>query len=247
MPPRKRGDAAAALNGETAEKPQLQRTLTAQERQMAKLANDTGHFSMARALHVADYITIGNALCGINSVLFSIRYATGPRDWQGNMWIALWLMPSGLIFDFFDGKVARWQGKSSLLGQELDSLADLISFGVAPTVAAFVLGLNTPLDCAALSFFFICGLSRLARFNVTVQHLPKDETGKSRYFEGTPIPSTLLIEPFMALWLWFDWIKEDMALGSFATGTLFEVHYVVGMFIISGCLMVSKTVHFPKP
>jgi CDP-diacylglycerol--serine O-phosphatidyltransferase len=219
----------------------------AQERQMAKLATDTNHFSMVRALHLADYITLGNALCGINSVLFSMRYLYGPRENQGNMWIALWLMPSGLIFDFMDGKVARWRNKSSLLGQELDSLADLISFGVAPTVAAFVLGLDTPLDCVCLSFFFSCGLLRLARFNVTVQHLPKNADGKSKYFEGTPIPSTLLIEPFMALWLWFDWIREDMALGSLWTGTPFELHYVVAMFIISGCLMISKTVHFPKP
>ena len=55
-----------------------------------------------------------------------MRYCLGPPDSFGNMWIALAFMPFGLFFDFMDGKVARWRGKSSLMGQELDSLADLV-------------------------------------------------------------------------------------------------------------------------
>ena len=56
-----------------------------------------------------------------------MRYCLGPPDAYGAMWIALAFMPFGLFFDFMDGKVARWRHKSSLMGQELDSLADLVS------------------------------------------------------------------------------------------------------------------------
>lgn len=55
-----------------------------------------------------------------------MRYCLGPSDSFGNIYAALAFMPCGLFFDFMDGKVARWRGKSSLMGQELDSLADLV-------------------------------------------------------------------------------------------------------------------------
>lgn len=55
-----------------------------------------------------------------------MRYCLGPPDSYGPIWAALALIPFGLFFDFMDGKVARWRGKSSLMGQELDSLADLV-------------------------------------------------------------------------------------------------------------------------
>lgn len=55
-----------------------------------------------------------------------MRYCLGPPNSFGNLYAALVFMPFGLFFDFMDGKVARWRGKSSLMGQELDSLADLV-------------------------------------------------------------------------------------------------------------------------
>lgn len=60
------------------------------------------------------------------SIFSSMRYCLGSPSDHGNLWWALAFMPFGLFFDFFDGKVARWRGKSSLMGQELDSLADLV-------------------------------------------------------------------------------------------------------------------------
>lgn len=62
------------------------------------------------------------------SVFSSLRYCLGAPDNHSNVWLALYFLPFGLFFDFFDGKVARWRNKSSLMGQELDSLADLVSF-----------------------------------------------------------------------------------------------------------------------
>jgi phosphatidylserine synthase len=64
--------------------------------------------------------------CGVLSVFSSLRYCLGPPTEYGNLWSALAFMPFGLFFDFMDGKVARWRGKASMLGQELDSLADLV-------------------------------------------------------------------------------------------------------------------------
>lgn len=60
------------------------------------------------------------------SVFSSLRYCLGDPTDLSNVWASLAFMPFGLFFDFMDGRVARWQKKSSLLGQELDSLADLV-------------------------------------------------------------------------------------------------------------------------
>lgn len=195
-----------------------------------------------------------------------MRYCLGESTSYGNLWAALAFMPFGLFFDFMDGKVARWRKKSSLMGQELDSLADLvclhvscscgteltttssqISFGVSPAAAALAIGLRTPVDHIFLTFFVLCGLTRLARFNVTVGNVPKDATGKSKYFEGTPIPTSLSIAALMAYWVSKGWILEAVPYGTWLSGTYFEFHPVVGLFVLSGCLMTSKTIHIPKP
>ncbi|KAL2700081.1 hypothetical protein AAEP93_008604 [Penicillium crustosum] len=225
-----------------------------QEKQKMLLSSDHGHFSMVKAMHLADLITEMNGFCGgklifpnLMSVFSSMRYCLGDPTEYGAIWAALAFMPFGLFFDFMDGKVARWRKKSSLMGQELDSLADLISFGLAPAAAAFALGIRTSLDHVFLTFFVLCGLTRLARFNVTVAVLPKDHTGKSKYFEGTPIPTTLSIASLMAYWVSQSWTHENIPLGLVAEGTIFEFHPVVLMFVLHGCMMVSKTIHIPKP
>jgi len=122
-----------------------------------------------------------------------------------------------------------------------------ISFGLAPAAAAFALGIRTSLDHLFLAFFVLCGLTRLARFNVTVALVPKDKSGKSKYFEGTPIPTTLGIVSLMAYWVSQGWTHENIPFGLIAEGTVFEFHPIVLMFALHGCLMVSKTIHIPKP
>ncbi|KAJ5770037.1 CDP-alcohol phosphatidyltransferase [Penicillium nucicola] len=214
-----------------------------QEKQKMLLSSEQGHFSMVKALHLADLVTEMNVM----SVFSSMRYCLGDPTDYGAIWAALAFMPFGLFFDFMDGKIARWRKKSSLMGQELDSLADLISFGLAPAAAAFALGIRTSLDHVFLTFFVLCGLTRLARFNVTVAVLPKDKTGKSKYFEGTPIPTTLSIASLMAYWVSQSWTHDNIPLGLFAEGTIFEFHPVVLLFVLHGCLMVSKSIHIPKP
>ncbi|KAF1977000.1 CDP-diacylglycerol--serine O-phosphatidyltransferase [Bimuria novae-zelandiae CBS 107.79] len=221
---------------------------TDQNKQARLLSSEAGHFSLIRALHMADFITEMNGFCGVMSIFSSLRYCIqdDPTNYT-NAYLALSLIPLGMFFDLMDGKVARWRKKASLMGQELDSLADLISFGVAPASAAFALGLRTPLDHLLLTFFVLCGLTRLARFNVTVAMLPKDATGKSKYFEGTPIPTSIGLASIMAFWAYNGWTHTNLPLGVWLKGTALEVHPVALMFCLHGCLMVSKTIHIPKP
>ncbi|KAJ5281075.1 CDP-alcohol phosphatidyltransferase [Penicillium angulare] len=201
-----------------------------------------GHFSMVRALHLADYVTEMN----VSAVFSTMRYCLGDPTNYRPIWYAIGLMQLGLWFDFADGKIARWRKKSSLMGQELDSLADLISFGLSPAVVAFALGLRTGVDHLLLTFFVLCGLTRLARFNVTVANLPKDGTGKSKYFEGTPIPTSLYVDYFMGYWVYKGWTHENLPLGVAFEGTFLEFHPIALMFVLHGCLMISKTLRIPK-
>ncbi|RYP92560.1 hypothetical protein DL770_001318 [Monosporascus sp. CRB-9-2] len=211
------------------------------------LASTTGHFSLLKALHMADYITELNGFCGIMSVFSSLRYCLGDPADTSNLYLALAFLPFGLFFDFMDGRVARWRKKSSMMGQELDSLADLISFGLAPACVAFSLGMRTTVDTVLLAVFVLCGLTRLARFNVTAANIPKDASGKASYFEGTPIPTTLGMDAVMAWWVHRGWILSDVPLGVAFAGSSFEVHPVALVFLVHGCLMCSKTLHVPKP
>src|SRR5262245_46575534 len=76
---------------------------------------------------MADFVTMVNAFCGIMSIFNSLAFSLSRPPDYAYLWKAVAFLPAGLLADFFDGKVARWRGKSSLLGQELDSLADLVS------------------------------------------------------------------------------------------------------------------------
>ncbi|RKU44455.1 CDP-diacylglycerol-serine O-phosphatidyltransferase [Coniochaeta pulveracea] len=229
-------------NDSHAEKPKVDK----QQVLLSASAADAGHFSLVRAMHLADLITELNGACGILSIFSSMRYLSDPTS-VGNIYAALAFLPFGLFFDFLDGKVARWRKKSSMMGQELDSLADLISFGVAPAVVAFAIGMRTPVDHLCLAFFVLCGLTRLARFNVTAGNVPKDANGKAQYFEGTPIPTTLGLDAMMAYWVWTGQIHTAIPFGTWLTGTALEFHPVLLLFMFHGSLMTSKTIHIPKP
>src|SRR5690348_6533886 len=110
------------------------------------------------------------------------------------------------------------------------------------------MGFRTGIDQLILTFYVLCGLTRLARFNVTVAMLPKDKSGKSKYFEGTPVPfACLSVSALMAFWVGMGWIHDQIPLGAVFTGTLLEFHPVVLLWALNGSLMVSKTLHVPKP
>ena len=102
--------------------------------------NPPKHFSMIRGFHLADCFTLANAACGVASVFFAMIYV-GSQS-AAHFFAAAAMAPAALIFDVFDGSVARWRRQHSALGRELDSLADLISFGVAPAALAFAAGMR---------------------------------------------------------------------------------------------------------
>ena len=117
---------------------------------------------------------------------------------------------------------------------------------------AFVIGLRTTLDTVCLAGFICSGLARLARFNATVALIPKDDKGKSRYFEGLPIPSTLVLVAMLAGWSQKGWIIAEQGV-PFGIVSLWEsktgagdVHLVSIVFGVWAAMMVSKTLHVPK-
>ena len=166
---------------------------------MSSAAPPPRHFSMIRGFHLADFITLGNAACGVLSVLLAMLYmASGELR---HFLLSALMTPLAFVFDVFDGKVARWRHEHSPLGRELDSLADVISFGVGPAALGFAAGLQGGWDIVILCYFVCCGVSRLARFNITAEQLSTD-SGKVAYFEGTPIPTSTVITAVLA---WAAW------------------------------------------
>ena len=201
------------------------------------------HFSMIRDFHLADWFTLANAFCGMGAVLSAMAYLTGALP--DGLWWAAGLIPAAFIFDVLDGRIARWRKQQSVLGRELDSLADVISFGVAPAAMAFAAGVDGFWDCLVLAYFVACGVSRLARFNVTAEALAGDESGKVKYFEGTPIPTSVLLVGLLALAVWQGRIGADIYGGAMLLGR-WQIHPLVILFALSGSLMISKTLRIPK-
>ena len=197
---------------------------------------------MIRDFALADVITLGNGCAGVGSVFASQRYLID-RDLRW-IWVAILLLPLAGFFDFLDGRVARWRRRHSALGAQLDSLADLISFGVAPAVLGFSLGLRGGWDTMILIYFVCCGLSRLARYNVTAAALA-DEQGKGKYFEGTPIPTSIAL---VLLWAWLVRIgRYDAAIpGGYDSWLGMVFHPISLVYLVSGSAMISKTLHVPK-
>ncbi|GMM28422.1 CDP-diacylglycerol-serine O-phosphatidyltransferase [Martiniozyma asiatica (nom. inval.)] len=213
-----------------------------------KFTQDERHLSFIRSLHMADCITMLNGFSGFYSIISCLRFAFSNGSATHYLQRAIFFNFLGLFFDIFDGKVARLRNKSSLIGQELDSLADLISFGVAPCCVAFCCGMTTTVDCLMLVFMVLCGLGRLARFNVTVANIPKDDAGKSKYFEGFPIPTSLWILLMLLLFIHNGTIGFDSLPGGLIyPGTSWEFHPLTTVYLLQGCFMISKSLHIPKP
>ncbi|HVK52902.1 MAG TPA: CDP-diacylglycerol--serine O-phosphatidyltransferase [Pseudoxanthomonas sp.] len=201
------------------------------------------HFSMLRDFQLADWFTLGNAFCGTGAVFAAMRFLQEGiiRD----LMIGMALIPLAFIFDALDGRVARWRNQASVLGRELDSLADVISFGVAPAALAYACGMQGGWDWLVLSYFVACGVSRLARYNVTAESL-SGEDSKVKYFEGTPIPTSLLLVVVLAVAAYLGYIGPDLWLGGWRLGP-WLLHPLVLLYALSGTLMISKTLHIPKP
>lgn len=202
------------------------------------------HFTMIREFGLADFLTLGNAACGILSVFFAMRFIeTGEVR---HFLVAAALAPLAFFLDIMDGKVARWRHENSALGRELDSLADIVSFGVAPAALAYAAGLRGGWDMTILAYFVCCGVSRLARFNVTAEALAAgSESGKVKYFEGTPIPTSIVLVGVLGWAAWRGRIGDALWGGAWQLGP-WALHPLSLLFALSGTLMISKTLRIPK-
>jgi CDP-diacylglycerol--serine O-phosphatidyltransferase len=199
-------------------------------------------FSMIREFHLADWFTLANAACGTGAVFSTMTYLeTGAVL---HVYFACGLVFAALIFDILDGRIARWRQKTSAMGRELDSLADVISFGVAPAMIAYGCGMQGLYDRIVLAYFVVCGVSRLARYNVTADAL-SGETGKVQYFEGTPIPTSVFLVMLMALAAWSGAVRENLWFGEIHLAG-YRLHPLVLLFALSGSLMISR-LRIPKP
>jgi CDP-diacylglycerol--serine O-phosphatidyltransferase len=198
-------------------------------------------FAMIREFHLADWFTLGNAICGTAALFSTLTYVQtgGVR----HVYFAGALVFSALVFDVLDGRIARWRRKSSAMGRELDSLADVISFGVAPAMIGYACGMQGLYDRIVLAYFVACGVSRLARYNVTADAL-SEGSGKVKYFQGTPIPTSFIVVCVLMIAAYGGAIGESLWFGeAFFASHVF--HPLVLIFGLSGSLMISRF-HIPK-
>jgi CDP-diacylglycerol--serine O-phosphatidyltransferase len=168
--------------------------------------------NLIKLIKPADVITLICALLGFGSIILT---GNGQHD------AALVLILAAVIADAADGAVARYSG-CGVLGANLDSLADVISFGVAPAIAAFIFinDLGT-LAWASAGFFLVCGILRLARFNIA---------GKKDGFEGIPITSAGFI------------VALFMLMGDIVP----YAEYVLILLLVIVSLLMVSSVSYPK-
>ena len=200
------------------------------------------HFSMLRSFHLADFLTLVNAACGVAAIFLVMMYVSSAST--THYFVAAGLVLAALIFDVLDGRVARWRHTHSALGRELDSLADIISFGVAPAILAFAAGLRGGWDSLILIYFVCCGVSRLARYNITAESL-SEGGDKVAYFEGTPIPTSVVLVAVLVLCVWQDRVGDYLYGGVWTVGP-WLLHPFALLFLLSGTLMISKSLRIPK-
>ena len=202
------------------------------------------HFSMIRGFHLADLFTLANAGGGVGAMFAVMSYVRTGRP--AFLVVAAAAIALALVFDVLDGRIARWRHTHSVMGRELDSLADVISFGAAPAVLAFGAGMNGAWDVIVLIYFVGCGVSRLARYNVTAEALAAGAVdAKVKYFEGTPIPSSIALVVLLAVAASQGRLGDVLWGGTLWLGP-FRLHPLVALFGLSGSLMISKTIRIPK-
>src|SRR3954467_5553520 len=207
--------------------------------------SETRHLTMLRSYTAADALTIGNAASGTIAIFLCLDYLA--EENARFLWTAFLLLPLALVCDVLDGYVARLnRSRQSLLGADLDSLADVISFGVAPAVLGFTLGLRGGWDMLILTYFVVCGVSRLARFNVTAAALSDAATGKVKYFQGTPIPTSIALVLLLGVAFYLDRIDHALWFGVYRIGPAL-LHPLTLVYVASGSAMISATLRVPKP
>ena len=156
-------------------------------------------------MKLADIFTVGNLCCGILSILLAF---------DGHYGLSASLLFLAVVFDVLDGKIAGLLHQKNLFGKQIDSMSDLVSFGVAPALLYYSMSSPGTLGIAVSLFFVSCGMLRLARYNIS------EETG----FEGVPITVNGVLFPILFL-----------LVSSFPE----SLKYWPMVFLIQGFLMIS--------
>jgi CDP-diacylglycerol--serine O-phosphatidyltransferase len=156
-------------------------------------------------MKLADIFTVGNLCCGIVSILLAI---------DGHYDFSALLLFLAVVFDVLDGKIAGLLHQKNLFGKQIDSMSDLVSFGVAPALLYYSMSSPGILGIAVSLFFVACGMLRLARYNIS------EGTG----FEGVPITVNGVLFPL--LFLLFSGFPESLK-------------YWPMVLLIQGFLMIS--------
>ena len=139
----------------------------------------------------ADIFTLANLSLGFLSILLSLR---------GMFILSFIALILALFMDGLDGRVARFLKRKDNFGLQLDSLSDLISFGVATSVFGFLFGLNSLFSIIVFVIFLCCCALRLARFNINKQKT------KGNYFEGIPTPTSVILPLILLIFGLNQWL-----------------------------------------
>ncbi len=158
-----------------------------------------------KMLKFADLFTILNLVCAFVSIIFSIK---------NDFFLASIFLLLCVLFDFLDGKIARFMKSENKFGKELDSLSDIVAFGITPVIFGFCIGLDNILLISSLIFFLICSQLRLARFNIL----------NIKGYIGMPVTLNGIIFPLLYFTL-FNTI--------YFINILFFIYFILGILMIS--------------
>lgn len=175
---------------------------------------------VAFAFFVPNLFTVLNLACGFLSIILT---------WKGHYYYAGMILILGSIFDSVDGRMARLLGAQSSFGEQLDSLSDLISFGLAPALLVYHAFLQDfGRTGIIISFLFLlCGALRLARFNANLDRVDY------RFFQGLPIPMGAL--SVIGLVFWQEQFSCFRKMGFF-----------VGFYVVVTALLMISNIPFPS-
>lgn len=168
-----------------------------------------GPWSNPQVYLLPNLMTAGNLACGFSAV---ITIFEGMRDLSGgakDFHLAIFLILGACFFDALDGRLARMKGQESMFGREFDSLADIVSFGIAPALLVMDIVLSSfdnKLGWTIAFIYLLCGGMRLARFNCLAQVAAEHPEKKAdRDFVGFPIPAAAgLIASLTIFILWLN-------------------------------------------
>src|ERR1700733_12348217 len=198
------------------------------------------HDQKLKIYFLPNLLTAGNLFCGFVALTKIVEADPMADNYFAQIELALGFILLACIFDLFDGRVARMGGVESPFGREFDSLADLVSFGVAPAflvqrvVLADVFGEYRQISWFIASIYLLCGAFRLARFNCLAA-MPSSSANKD--FIGFPIPSAAgLVASLTLLIIHFN--EKEKSLGHW--------NYFIALVLVFLSVMMVSTVRYPS-